>query len=417
MTRLLPKDPHLDHFKNEAKALLRAHREGDASVCETLRQLRRFEGANVEAILAAHVKLTEVQSALALDYGYPSWAALRAIMPPRLSKDFAPDAKPGALLLSDVPAGGTGPDRTSAALAMLLAHTGAMSDHVTVAGDLGLAFILQADSLHKPYGADVPNLDIGWWPLAEWGYEHRLPFLGNVHGITFDHLHCPVEDWRNRPDEFFRKNWKARLRACLEAGRPAVGIGRDINLIVGIDSGEPPLLGQLSCDKEVRVQRMGEYPYQLILPTGTQKPMNRMAADHEALLYAVRLGRDEEDLSHFPGKSSGRKSWLLWASQLKDGDLAGHHYYSGNVVGHLRSHRSAAAEYLKRMAQRHPRPVGDLLQQAAQVYGEVLGLLCQMNTGKEDWSTSRLQIVELIQACLPLEAEAQELMEKAAGAM
>jgi len=417
MKRLLPKVPHLDHFKNEAKALLKAHRDGDASVCETLRQLRRFGGASDEAILATHVKLTEVQFALALDYGYPSWAALRAIIPPGLPEDFAPDAKPGALLLSDVPAGGTGPDRVSAALAMLLEHTGALVDHVTVAGDLGLAFILQADSLTKPYGADVPNLDIGWWPLAEWGYEHRLPFLGKVHGITFEHLHCPTGDWKKSPDAFFRKNWKASLRACLEADRPAVGIGRDINLIVGMDSGEPPILGQLSCEKEVNVQRIGEYPYQLILPTGTQKPMDRMAADREALLYAVRLGRDEEELSHLPGKSSGRKSWLLWADQLKDGELAGHHYYSGNVVGHLRSHRRAAVEYLKLMSQRHPRRVAHLLQQAAQVYGEVFELLRQMNTGKEDWDANRLQIVDLIQACLPLETKTQDLMEQAAGAM
>jgi len=35
MKRLLPKEPHLDHLKNEAKALLKAHRDGDASVCET----------------------------------------------------------------------------------------------------------------------------------------------------------------------------------------------------------------------------------------------------------------------------------------------------------------------------------------------------------------------------------------------
>ncbi|MFA6135403.1 MAG: hypothetical protein WC869_15435 [Phycisphaerae bacterium] len=417
MKRLLPKVPHLDHFKNEAKALAKAHRDGDVSVCATLRQLRRFESAADEAILAAHVKLTEMQFALAQDYGYPSWAALRAIIPPQLPKDFAPDAKPGALLLSDVPAGGTGPDRVSAALAMLLGHTGAMVDHITVAGDLGLAFVLQADALTKPYGADVPNLDMGWWPLAEWGYEHRLPFLGKAHGITFEHLHCPADDWKNGPDKFFHKNWQAPLRACLEAGRPAVGIGRDINLIVGVDSGEPPLLGQLACEKEVRVQRMGEYPYQLLLPVGTRKPMDRLAVDREALLYAIRLGRDEEDLSHLPGKSSGRKSWLLWADQLKDAELAGHHYYSGNVAGHLRRHRQCAAEYLKRMSERRPRPAADLLQQAAQVYGEVFELLRQMNTGKDDWDANRLQIVDLIQACMPLEAKAQNLMEQAAGMM
>ena len=54
MKRLLPRVPHLDNFKNEAKALLKAQQDGDASKCEALRQFRRFEGASDEVILAGH---------------------------------------------------------------------------------------------------------------------------------------------------------------------------------------------------------------------------------------------------------------------------------------------------------------------------------------------------------------------------
>ena len=77
MTRSLPPHPTLEHLRKEAKVLLKAHREGDSGVCNVLRPLRRFAKATDREILSADVALNETQFALAMDYGFESWAALK----------------------------------------------------------------------------------------------------------------------------------------------------------------------------------------------------------------------------------------------------------------------------------------------------------------------------------------------------
>jgi hypothetical protein len=77
MPRELPARPNLRNLKNQAKTLLKQHRDGDRRVCRTLRNLRALADQGEEAILRANLSLTDVQFALALDYGFPSWNALR----------------------------------------------------------------------------------------------------------------------------------------------------------------------------------------------------------------------------------------------------------------------------------------------------------------------------------------------------
>ena len=67
----------LEHLKNEAKALLKAHTRGDASVCDVFRRLNRFAHAADSQIFSAEIPLTEAQFALAMAYGFASWEALR----------------------------------------------------------------------------------------------------------------------------------------------------------------------------------------------------------------------------------------------------------------------------------------------------------------------------------------------------
>ena len=77
MARSLPNRPNLDHLRHEAKAILRAHRNRDRSCCEVLRKLKQLAEAPNEKIIAAEVTLADVQHALAMDYGYPSWPKLK----------------------------------------------------------------------------------------------------------------------------------------------------------------------------------------------------------------------------------------------------------------------------------------------------------------------------------------------------
>jgi hypothetical protein len=77
MSRSLPASPSLRYLQEEAKDLLKAQRQGDAGACPTLRLLRRFQNAPERQVLSSHVALHEAQLALALDYGFKSWADLR----------------------------------------------------------------------------------------------------------------------------------------------------------------------------------------------------------------------------------------------------------------------------------------------------------------------------------------------------
>jgi len=72
----LPANPSVRFLHKEAKAIVKAHKNGDASCCPTLRYHFRFSRAEDDEILNAEVSLQESQHALALDYGFKSWTDL-----------------------------------------------------------------------------------------------------------------------------------------------------------------------------------------------------------------------------------------------------------------------------------------------------------------------------------------------------
>lgn len=78
MTRSLPEHPSLDHYKREAKALLKAQRTGDAEARRRLREHlpRLATGPDPETDSPA-VSLAEAQRVIALEHGFPSWARLK----------------------------------------------------------------------------------------------------------------------------------------------------------------------------------------------------------------------------------------------------------------------------------------------------------------------------------------------------
>jgi len=79
MTRALPPTPSLEALKKQAKAILKAHKAGDPSCCKTPRKLRQFADQSDADVLAAGLKLTEAQYAVAMDYGVDSWAELSGL--------------------------------------------------------------------------------------------------------------------------------------------------------------------------------------------------------------------------------------------------------------------------------------------------------------------------------------------------
>jgi hypothetical protein len=164
---------------------------------------------------------------------------------------------------------------------------------------------------------------------------------------------------------------------------------------------------------------MEAYPWEVVVLGEPAVPMDRHQADAEALKFALRLGRDEVDLSHLPGKLSGRRAWELWISQLKDPELCGPHFYSANVIGYLRQNRASAATYLRAMSLRHSREAAEALNVAAAGYDAVLDKLKQAKASKESFKTNagRQPLISLIREIMPLEADCLERMAEALESM
>src|SRR5687768_11446522 len=66
----LPERPDLEHLKNQAKALLRAYRDNDPEAVGRFRALPLRPGVSP--------KLADAQRLVARNYGFPSWARLKA---------------------------------------------------------------------------------------------------------------------------------------------------------------------------------------------------------------------------------------------------------------------------------------------------------------------------------------------------
>jgi len=77
MPRSLPECPQLEHLKKEAKNLLKRQRQRDNSVCAVLKHLPEFRQAADGEILDAKLTLAQAQQAVAIEYGYRSWAFLK----------------------------------------------------------------------------------------------------------------------------------------------------------------------------------------------------------------------------------------------------------------------------------------------------------------------------------------------------
>lgn len=77
MTKSLPANPSLAIVKREAKRILKAHKAGDASCCDVLRNLHHFTESPDESILSTKVFLAEIQFAIALEYGFRKWVELK----------------------------------------------------------------------------------------------------------------------------------------------------------------------------------------------------------------------------------------------------------------------------------------------------------------------------------------------------
>jgi hypothetical protein len=89
--RQFPSKPDLNHLKHQAKDLLKGHAACDAAVAQRIREFHpRFHSRTDADIFAAAMKLSDAQLAIAREYGFKSWARLKAhVESPELARRLA----------------------------------------------------------------------------------------------------------------------------------------------------------------------------------------------------------------------------------------------------------------------------------------------------------------------------------------
>ncbi len=91
----------IETYRKQAKQLVRWHRERNYSVGGKLRQLARYRHLSDVEVLAMALPLTLAQEVVAVEAGFPSWAALKAEAGPAAQAAAAPAAEP--LLIGGTP--------------------------------------------------------------------------------------------------------------------------------------------------------------------------------------------------------------------------------------------------------------------------------------------------------------------------
>lgn len=387
MFRTLPPRPDFTQLKHQAKDLLRAHERKDASACGVLRRLRRFSDKNAPAddaaILAAPLALHEAQYALAMEYGFASWNALKRHVekvtnrpsPVRREKD-----RTYITGLEQYPIGGDGEHENSviACIAGVMAALG--EDELTyeyLMGASGAAFRVQ--HMWCPSAACAPC-----------GYD-CVPGAMKATGYRLTWIDTQPEG--KLLSDGVEKAGPA-IVASIERGVPALSASEESCLIVGYhqdgrriirndDGGfQPSGKGYVEMDK---------WPWGIGIVEPKDVPMNRKEAVANSLRLAVMLARTER----FEHYLSGFAAYEQWASELEQGevrvgpvterfpghvirfaDLTKDNWFvpalgNGYTYGCLYATRLAAEKYLRDVAEDYENPIRSGLLEIAALYARI----------------------------------------------
>ncbi len=420
MARSLPLKPNLEHLKNEAKTLHKAHRRHDPRVCKLLRKLNRFSGASDEDILSADVPLTEVQFALALDYGFDRWADLKSAV--NGVKPFRIDNVPAAT------GSGNGYVR---GLETLLVCQGASVNYERLMGLSGMAFILQADTEHRWEG----KIDVGWWPLDPWGLKLHRDFLSRAVGYelkevgTFYDSHRWSKSRDDRRDSYLKQIHPDVVRQ-IDAGRPALVTfcpsDADFGYVItGYDrdtaAEKPPIWGRCAVDTEGSYGYSADWPFGVIMAGKRFDPIDPNEADLTALRQAVALAHDQAGPTEARWRDrrfTGRKAWAAWAGLLRNVEEPTEDRHHWNVRGNLNWNRTAAVAYVRSVAKRRDGQAAEELRVAAATYEKVLEQVKLLDPKDvSDDAEKRRQLADNVDHIAKLEQEAIVHVERAIDAM
>ena len=386
MSHTLPPRPDFTQLKHQAKDLLRAHKRKDASVCGVLRRLRRFASADDTGILNQPLALHEAQYALAMDYGFASWNALKRHVekvagrpnPVRREKD-----RTYVTGLEKHPIGHDGEHENSAiaAVAGVMAAMGEQDlTYEYLMGTSGAAFRVQmAHPVWCPSAACAPC-----------GYD-CVPEVMAVTGYRLTWIDT------QRDGKWLGYGVKEALQAVptsVDRGVPVILSGKEAGLIVGYHADgklvvRPYAYGEDGyTDAEVfgapavlepsmiEATAANDWAWAVGIIEPQDLPVDRHEAVVNSLRLAVKLGNTER----FGQYLSGFAAIQYWIDGLLDesrfADLTEQNWFgpahaNGYCYGCLWSCRVTAEKYLREVAGDYDDPIRSRMLEIAALYKQV----------------------------------------------
>jgi len=358
--RRLTARPSLSHLKHQAKDLRIAAREGEADALRALRHLRRFRQADDATLRDTRIQLSDAQYALALDYGFSSWTALKAhveklrsLTDPASSVSTIDGATAIDGLQHERWGGGTRRQISGLATLSLLCERFADEvDYDQLMGASGAAFRVQMS--RGQLCASSPNAKLG-----------------------FDCLEGAIAAWGRTIDWWPTDDAHAAQRPlALEAVRDAIGRGHpalhdflESSLIVGY-AGDRLLLRAYSADRDGYVP-MERWPFRIGVVRPGPDPERQDA--RVVLLRSLELAVNLFESESVGRYACGQAAYTHWCALLADevGRWQSGPAQQTEIVGNaftfacLIDARAAASNYLTQAAEGCSSEVQRLLSEAA----------------------------------------------------
>jgi Lon protease-like protein len=202
MKRALPARPSLEHLKSQAKDLLDAFQRGDDGAHERVRQaLPAANGVSGEGIATLSFALHDAQSVIAREYGFKSFAELkaaveRALLPPESVRELMQRQMSTPLpeeVLRAVQAARTAAAPALSTLPLQLPIV-ALRNAVLMVGAVAPLAIARAASLRAIEAALAADGWLGIFTQRE--VELEAPALSDLHGVG-----CAVKVMTTLPGE------------------------------------------------------------------------------------------------------------------------------------------------------------------------------------------------------------------------
>ena len=410
----LPARASLEHLRNQAKALVKAHREGEAGA-----------QARVEAWLTqveTPLELHAAQFVIAREYGFASWPKLAAQLEPAHVADRVRRAG-GRVWLEGVPRlrwGGSAEPTYLGALEAAFRSSDRPLELVNLMGDSGLCFRLR-------WGITADH--DGWCgsgPCGEWPDE--VAALNHATGYVFE-----WDDPRPMPASHLTK-----ITRSIDRGEPVLGypLQMDMGIVFGYEeNGQRLIISDYWAREEAQLIDASEAKLLGLFLVQTAAPATRASAARAGLELALKrwkegiVERDRGTGSTYFYGSAGYARWIAdleRAETLTEEQRRNLWHISSWTYSSLHANRSRhALEYLRKHEQYFAPGPRAQLTLARQEYQKAATRLGKWDTGSatfgmvkqqkfEAWTpTVRGEEIALLRDLWSLDAAAMVASERA----